>query len=85
MFMKTFSPQEKEKLLALKGVGPTVVKRLEQIGYSDLRQLSGETALSLAEQVATLLRSSCWKNSPKARDALDLVIALAENESSLHD
>lgn len=83
--MKTFSPQEKEKLLALKGVGPTVVKRLEQIGYSDLRQLSGETALSLAEQVATLLRSSCWKNSPKARDALDLVIALAENESSLHD
>ena len=33
-----FSAIEREKMLALKGVGATVVARLEQIGFSSLSQ-----------------------------------------------
>jgi len=38
----SFSATEKEKLLALKGVGETVIARLEQIGFSSLSQLVEE-------------------------------------------
>ncbi len=37
-----FPTAEKKKMLGLKGVGETVVTRLEQIGFSSLSQLAGE-------------------------------------------
>lgn len=35
-----FSDADKQCLLAVKGVGPTVISRLEQMGFSTLAQLS---------------------------------------------
>ncbi|NER60066.1 helix-hairpin-helix domain-containing protein [Pseudomonas sp. MAFF212428] len=72
-----FSPQERAVLLAIKGVGPTVLTRLEQLGYHSLAQLSQADALDIVTQAAGLVGSSCWKNSPQARAAIQAVIAQA--------
>ena len=46
-----FSTIEREKMLALKGVGATVVARLEQIGFSSLSQLAGEDPAVVTKQI----------------------------------
>jgi predicted flap endonuclease-1-like 5' DNA nuclease len=74
-----FSKTEKEALLALKGVGPTVVKRLEEIGinsFSELKQLSVE---EITKMVASMLHTTCWKNSPQAKSAIAAAIDLAKS------
>ncbi len=72
-----FPAAEKAALLALKGVGPTVLLRLEQLGIHSLAQLAEEDASVLTQRVAQLLGSSCWRNSPQARAALLSCIAHA--------
>lgn len=73
-----FSAQQTEQLLALKGVGPTVLKRLEEIGFDSYEQLSEATVEEIVETVASMLRSSCWKNSPQAKAAIQKVIDCAK-------
>ena len=74
-----FSPDERQALLAVKGVGPTVVGRLEQLGFASLAQLSEANALDIVTQASALVGSSCWKNSPQARAAIQAAIALAKS------
>lgn len=74
-----FSPDERQALLAVKGVGPTVVGRLEQLGIESLAQLSEADALDIVTQASALVGSSCWKNSPQARAAIQAAIALAKS------
>ena len=73
-----FSPIEREKMLALKGVGATVVARLEQIGFSFLSQLAGDDPGVVTKQISQMMGSTCWHNSPQARGAIQAVIALAQ-------
>ena len=73
----SFHDAEKQQMLALKGVGVTVIARLEQIGYSSLAQLAGEDPADLTFQIAQLMRSTCWHNSPQARGAIRAIIELA--------
>lgn len=77
--MTAFSHEEREKLLALKGVGGTVITRLEQMGFYRLSDLRGVTAGEILAQGAALTGSSCWKNSPQARAAIQAVIDLANS------
>ncbi len=72
-----FSSAEKEKMLALKGVGATVISRLEQIGFSSLAQLKGVDPLVITKQISDLMGSTCWHNSPQARGAISAIVALA--------
>jgi predicted RecB family nuclease len=65
-----FPIQERRVLLAVKGVGPTVVARLEQMGIESLAQLRRENAADILARGARLAGSSCWKNSPQARAAI---------------
>ena len=74
-----FSQQEREALLAVKGVGPTVVQRLEQIGFDSLRELAGADALEIVASAAGLVGSTCWKNSPQARSAIQSAIDMARS------
>ena len=74
-----FSPEERKALLALKGVGPTVLVRLEQMGFETLAQLSRANTLDIVARAAQLAGSSCWKNSPQARAAIQAVIDLAQS------
>lgn len=72
-----FSAIEKEKMLALKGVGETVVARLEQIGFSSLAQLVAADPALVTKQISQMMGSTCWHNSPLARNAIQSIIALA--------
>ena len=74
-----FSPQERDALLAVKGIGPTVVLRLEQIGFSSLRQLAKADVIEIVTTTAGLVGSTCWKNSPQARSAIQAAIDLARS------
>jgi len=73
-----FSESEKEALLTVKGVGPTVVKRFEEIGISSLAELATYNADDIAERVAQMLRTTCWKNSPQAKAAINAAIERAK-------
>ena len=77
-----FPPSERKALLATKGVGPTVIHRLEQMGYESLLFLSKANALDILAQGAALTGSSCWKNSPQARAAIQAAIATATSWSA---
>ncbi len=74
-----FPPDERDALLALKGVGPTVVQRLEQMGIGSLRQLASAEASEVVVSASGLTGSSCWKNSPQARAAIQAAIDLARS------
>lgn len=75
-----FPDEQRQALLALKGVGPTVIQRLEQLGFDSLQQLAEADARDIVEQAAALLGSSCWKNSPQARAAIEAAVELAHRQ-----
>lgn len=80
-----FSADERAALLAVKGVGPTVLARLEQLGYGALGTLAQASALEVVSQAASLVGSSCWKNSPQARSAVQAAIARAKELTGSSD
>jgi len=78
-----FSRAERERLLALRGVGPTVVARLEQMGFDSLAALDGISAAEILAAGAALSGSSCWKASPQARAAIAAVLDLAAAQGAV--
>lgn len=77
-----FPADQRERLLALKGVGATVVARLEQLGFDSLASLHDTDADELCARASALVRSSCWKNSPQARAAMQSIVRLAAETAS---
>lgn len=75
--VKQFPADERALLLGVKGVGSTVIGRLEQLGYHSLNELAQADAGHIVQLVASMLGSSCWQNSPKARGAIEGAITLA--------
>jgi hypothetical protein len=73
----TFSEAEKQAMLKLKGVGATVISRLEQIGFSSLAALKEQDAQSITKQISEMMGSTCWHNSPQARASIQAIIDLA--------
>ncbi len=69
-------------MLAIKGVGATVIGRLEQIGFSSLTQLAGEDPAVITLRIARMMGSTCWHNSPQARAAISAIIALAGEQGA---
>lgn len=69
-------------MLNVKGVGPTVIARLEQMGFESLAHLGKANALDIVSKASAMLGSSCWKNSPQARAAIQAAIALAQSRSA---
>lgn len=80
-----FPPSERKSLLAVKGVGPTIVARLEQMGYESLAHLSKANTLDIVSRASAMLGSTCWKNSPQARAAIQSAIALAQSHPAQVD
>ncbi|RQH09630.1 helix-hairpin-helix domain-containing protein [Paraburkholderia dinghuensis] len=77
-----FPPDERKALLGVKGVGPTVVARLEQMGFESLAHLSKANALDIVARASKMLGATCWKNSPQARAAIQGAITLAQSRHS---
>jgi nucleotidyltransferase/DNA polymerase involved in DNA repair len=73
----SFSKEEREALLQLHGVGPTVLQRFEEIGINSLHVLRQYKAEDIADMVANMLNTTCWKNSPQAKNAINSAIDLA--------
>ncbi|MDV3469137.1 helix-hairpin-helix domain-containing protein [Stenotrophomonas sp. C3(2023)] len=73
-----FSPAERAVLLAIEGVGPTVITRLEQRGIDSLSELARSEVTDILDQTAAALGSPCWKNSPQARAAISAAVAAAQ-------
>jgi len=73
-----FLENEKAALLEIKGVGETVIKRFEEIGINSFEELSRYNSAEIAEKVASMLRTSCWKNSPQAKAAINAAIERAK-------
>lgn len=76
-----FTADERRAMLSLKGVGPTVVARLEQLGYASLAELRGADPAEVTRRASELVGSACWRNSPQARAAIAAVVALAEGNA----
>lgn len=76
-----FTKEESDALLALKGVGPTVLKRLEEIGIHSLKQLKQYEVDEITHAVSVMLHSACWKNSPLAQKAIRTAIDFARLQS----
>lgn len=74
-----FPAAECEPLLALKGVGPTVVRRLEQTGHAPLATLAGTDPHEIVWRIDALFTSSCWRNSPQALRAITAVVGWANH------
>jgi hypothetical protein len=76
-----FSPLDKEKMAAQKGVGLTVISRLDQIGFSSLDQLIGQDPEFVTKLISQMIGSTCWHNSPMARNSIRSSIELAESRA----
>ena len=72
-----FSQAERDELLAIKGIGSTVVARLEQMGIDDFKTLGKCKSADICAEATAILGSTCWRNSPQARKAIDAAIATA--------
>jgi len=72
-----FSADERQRLLSVKGVGPKVLSRIEELGIEDLATLARQDAAELCRLAAGLTGSTCWRNSPQARAAITGAIAEA--------
>ena len=77
-----FSPPDRETLLAVKGVGPIVVQRLEEMGFTTLEDLAKAEMPDVVAHAAAMLGTSCWKNSPQSRAAIDGAINAARAATS---
>jgi len=76
-----FGAEERAVLLAVKGVGATVVARLEQLGFHLLAQLADAETVDIVTQASAMLGSSCWRNSPQARAAISGAIEAARRHA----
>lgn len=79
-----FSLEERTVLLALKGVGPTVITRLEQMGIESMDILGKADVSDILAQASAALGSTCWKNSPQARAAIAAAVEFAKESREPH-
>jgi len=73
-----FTDEETQSLLAVKGIGKTVLQRLQQMGLDDVVTLAAADLEDILEQGAKLTGSTCWKNSPQAKAAVSAAIEWAK-------
>ena len=77
-----FTAAQTASLLAVKGVGKTVLQRLQQMGLDDAEKLAAADPTDILQQGAALTGSICWKNSPQAKAAIAAAVAWAKQTVS---
>ncbi len=73
-----FTDKEIQALLAVKGIGKTILQRLQQMRVDDIANLAAADLDDILEQGAQLTDSTCWKNSPQAKAAIAAAIEWAK-------
>ena len=69
--------EQQQSLLAQKGIGATVLTRLAKLAAADVDDM--------LQQGAALSGSTCWRNSPQARAAMQAAVTWAQQRISLSD
>ena len=77
-----FSQEETQSLLAEKRIGKTVLQRLQQMGLDDVVKLAAANVDDMLQQGAALTGSTCWKNSPQARVAMQAAVDWAKRQKA---
>ena len=77
-----FTEAQISSLLAVKGVGKTVLQRLQQMGLDNAAKLAAADPADILQQGANLTGSCCWKNSPQAKAAITAAVAWAKQTVS---
>ena len=73
-----FTETQTASLLAVKGVGKTVLQRLQQMGLDDVTKLAAANPADILQQGAAITGTSCWKNSPQAKAAIAAAVSWAQ-------
>ncbi len=76
------TPAQQQSLLAEKGIGATILQRLQQMGLDDVAKLAAADVGDMLQQGAALTGSSCWKNSPQAKAAMAAAVAWAKRQAT---
>lgn len=76
-----FSEGEKRSLLSQKGIGATILKRLEEMGLDDIKILAVTSPDFILQRGAEITGSTCWRNSPQARKAIETAVNWAKEWS----
>ena len=76
-----FSEEEKRSLLSQKGIGATILKRLEEMGLDDVKILAVTSPDFIIQRGAEITGSTCWRNSPQARKAIETAVNWAKDWS----
>ena len=76
-----FSEEEKRNLLSQKGIGATILKRLEEMGLDDVKILAATNPDFILQRGAEITGSTCWRNSPQARKAIETAVNWAKERS----
>ena len=77
-----FTTEQQTALLAEKGIGKTVLQRLQQMGLDDVAKLAAADVDDMLQQGAALTGSTCWKNSPQARAAMQAAVDWAKRRQA---
>ena len=75
------SEEEKRSLLSQKGIGATILKRLEEMGLDDVKILAATNPDFILQRGAEITGSTCWRNSPQARKAIETAVNGAKERS----
>jgi len=77
----SWSEEEKRSLLSQKGIGATILKRLEEMGLDDVKILAATNPDFILQRGAEITGSTCWRNSPQARKAIETAVNWAKERS----
>ena len=77
----SWSEEEKRSLLSEKGIGETILKRLEEMGLDDVKILAVTSPDFILQRGAEITGSTCWRNSPQARKAIETAVNWAKERS----
>ena len=75
------SESEKRSLLSQKGIGATILKRLTEMGLDDVKILAATNPDFILQRGAEITGSTCWRNSPQARKAIETAVNWAKERS----
>lgn len=73
-----FTDKEIQALLAVKGIGKTILQRLQQMGLDNVAKLAAADLDDVLELEAKLTGSTCWKSNPQAKAAIAAAIEWAK-------
>ena len=77
-----FTPEQEKSLLAEKGIGKTIIQRLAQMGLDDIPALAEADVDDILAHGAYLTGSTCWKNSPQARAAMQAAVSWEKRQQA---